>query len=272
MQDRQKYSYICKSRLFGKHFVNLYDNSHSYFIMRSIFLLFFICLFFLGHCAMAVPKQDFSFAYIAEGFVYNEDTNQKIAQANLTIYNASDKETIKIQTDQNGKFELLLQANRIYEIHTSHPRFLSAQVISLQTLEYRKIYVLEIPLKEVFLGKALLVEKINFEVNDTTFTKNTYPPLEKFYQILADNQSFMVEIAVHTDSRGDEAYNILLSQKRADYIVAYLIKKGISPNKIIGTGYGGTRLVNGCAKGIRCNGTDHEQNRRVEFIVKKFIE
>jgi outer membrane protein OmpA-like peptidoglycan-associated protein len=213
-----------------------------------------------------------SYGYVAEGYVYNEDSNVKIPNANLLIINAGDKETIKIQTDAEGKFTVELQPNKIYEIHTSHPKFLSAEVIELRTVDYKKIYSLSIPLKEVHLGKALLIEKVNFEINDTTFTKKTYPALEKFYQVLQDNQTFKVEIAVHTDSRGNDEYNLELSQKRADYIVNYLISKGIQSNKVTGKGYGETHLVNGCANGVRCNGTDHEQNRRVEFVVTGFLE
>jgi outer membrane protein OmpA-like peptidoglycan-associated protein len=132
--------------------------------------------------------------------------------------------------------------------------------------------MLRLPLKEIYLGKALLVEKINFQVNDTTFTKKTYPALEKFYEILSTNQSIIVEIAVHTDSRGSDEYNLQLSQQRADYIVKYLISRNIPQSRLTGKGYGETHLANGCANGIRCSGTDHELNRRVEFVVRSLVE
>lgn len=237
--------------------------------MQQKFFINFITAI-IASLVFTIPN--LSYSYVAEGYVYNEDTNAKIPNANLLIINKADKETIKIQTDAEGKFELELQPNKIYEIHVSHSKFLSSEVIELRTVDYKKVYVINIPLKEVYLGKALLIEKINFEINDTTFTKKTYPALEKFYQVLQDNQAFKVEIAVHTDSRGSDEYNLELSQKRADYIVNYLISKGIQASRISGKGYGETHLVNGCANGVRCNGTDHEQNRRVEFVVVGFLE
>jgi outer membrane protein OmpA-like peptidoglycan-associated protein len=144
--------------------------------------------------------------------------------------------------------------------------------IEFQTVQHRKQYTLQIPLKEIFLGKALLVEKINFNVNDTAFTVEANPALEKFYTILANNKQLTVEIAVHTDSRGDDTYNLELSQQRADKIVAYLLYKGIVVDRILGKGYGESRLVNHCSNGVRCAGTEHNANRRVEFIIVKLLE
>ncbi len=172
-----------------------------------------------------IQKANKPLIYVAEGIVLNEDTSEPIANATVIINNEVDKETIKIQTNAEGKFELLLQSNRIYIIYASHYRFLSAPASRIVTVDYRKIYPLQIRLKEIYQGKALLIEKINFEVNDTTFSKKTYPTLEIFYQTLVDNQHIIAEISVHTDSRGNDDYNLQLSQHRANYIVQYLIIK-----------------------------------------------
>jgi outer membrane protein OmpA-like peptidoglycan-associated protein len=213
-----------------------------------------------------------SLVYLAEGLVINEDNGQAIADVNILVSNEVDKETFKVKTNAEGKFELLLQANRIYQIRASHSRFLTARNYRIETVEYVKLYPITIPLKEIFLGKAVLVEKINFEVNDTTFTKKTYPALVIFYEILSNNPQIVVEIAVHTDSRGNDDYNLQLSQQRAAYIVQYLIKKGIATERLQSKGYGETHLVNHCANGVKCGGADHEANRRVEFVVVNFVE
>lgn len=219
-----------------------------------------------------IQKANKPLIYVAEGMVLNEDTSEPIANATIIISNEVDKETIKIQTNAEGKFELLLQPNRIYIISANHYRFLSAPASRIVTVDYRKIYPLQIRLKEIYQGKALLIEKINFEVNDTTFSKKTYPALEIFYQTLADNQHIIAEISVHTDSRGNDDYNLQLSQHRANYIVQYLINKGVAPERLKAKGYGETHLVNGCSNGVKCGGADHEANRRVEFVVTRFIE
>ena len=76
-----------------------------------------------------------------------------------------------------------------------------------------------------------------------------------------------IEIMSHTDSRGDDAYNMALSQQRANAVVNYLVSKGISRSRLSARGFGETRLVNRCSNGIQCSEGEHKRNRRTEFRV-----
>jgi peptidoglycan-associated lipoprotein len=211
--------------------------------------------------------------YVVDGFVYNEDTNEPIEAAKVLITSIQNKSTDTVQTNAQGKFSLILDPHQSYKIIASHSHYFSMpSPIEFQTVQHRKQYTLQIPLKEIFLGKALLVEKINFNVNDTAFTAEANPALEKFYTILAKNTQLTVEIAVHTDSRGDDNYNLELSQQRADKIVTYLTHKGIMADRLFGKGYGESRLVNHCTNGVRCSGAEHNANRRVEFVIVRLLE
>lgn len=80
-----------------------------------------------------------------------------------------------------------------------------------------------------------------------------------------------VEIAAHTDSRGDAAANLQLSQKRAEAIVNWLVAQGIPPELLIAKGFGETRLKNHCADGVKCTELEHAQNRRVEWRVVPYL-
>lgn len=73
----------------------------------------------------------------------------------------------------------------------------------------------------------------------------------------------------HTDSRGNDAYNMSLSQQRANAVVNYLVSKGISRSRLSARGFGETRLVNRCSNGVKCSEADHKRNRRTEFRVIK---
>jgi outer membrane protein OmpA-like peptidoglycan-associated protein len=85
-----------------------------------------------------------------------------------------------------------------------------------------------------------------------------------------------IELGSHTDCRADSAYNINLSQRRADSAVAYIISKGIDSLRIVSKGYGENQLVNGCAcegpneavQGKKCSEEEHQLNRRttVKFL------
>ncbi len=59
----------------------------------------------------------------------------------------------------------------------------------------------------------------------------------------------------------------MFSNKRANGVVRYIISKGIHPNRIIGKGYGETRLVNHCKSFVKCTSEEEQANRRIEFMI-----
>ena len=71
----------------------------------------------------------------------------------------------------------------------------------------------------------------------------------------------------HTDSRGNNEYNLELSENRAKAAVEYIIKNGISSNRIQSKGYGETVLTNRCKDGVVCSEADHQNNRRTELKI-----
>ena len=62
--------------------------------------------------------------------------------------------------------------------------------------------------------------------------------LDKLVETLNDNPNITIELMSHTDSRGTEQDNIILSQRRAQSVVDYLISKGISAERLQAKGYG----------------------------------
>jgi outer membrane protein OmpA-like peptidoglycan-associated protein len=74
--------------------------------------------------------------------------------------------------------------------------------------------------------------------------------------------NMIVEIRSHTDCRASAAYNLKLSQNRANAAVAYLISRGISPARMTAKGYGETKPVAG-----NSSEDGRKQNRRTEFLI-----
>ena len=91
--------------------------------------------------------------------------------------------------------------------------------------------------------------------------------LQKVIAALEKYPSLKIKANSHTDSRGPDAYNLWLSQKRAESTVKYIISKGISADRLRYEGYGETQLVNQCDDGVSCSAEEHELNRRSEFII-----
>ena len=71
----------------------------------------------------------------------------------------------------------------------------------------------------------------------------------------------------HTDSRGNDEYNMDLSNRRAQSTIQYVISQGIDATRISGQGFGEAKPINNC--GDSCTEEQHQKNRRSEFIIVK---
>lgn len=133
--------------------------------------------------------------------------------------------------------------------------------------------------KEVLVEKGKLIFKkvecklvefqilpINWEYNDARLTSEAKSIIDsKLLPVLKANKGVKVEIASHTDSRGNRQYNQELSERRAKSVARYLESKGINNSLLVANGYGETRLKNRCADGVSCTEREHAINRRTEF-------
>lgn len=114
-----------------------------------------------------------------------------------------------------------------------------------------------------------VIENITYPTNEYKVTKEGERILAKVAQVLKENSKLIVEIGSHTDSRSNDAYNLKLSQKRAQYVVDYLVKKGIEKSRLKAVGYGETQILNHCKNGVKCSDAEHAINRRTEFKLKE---
>jgi outer membrane protein OmpA-like peptidoglycan-associated protein/tetratricopeptide (TPR) repeat protein len=110
---------------------------------------------------------------------------------------------------------------------------------------------------------------IYFDFNTSEIRPDAQLLLDRLAGILAAQPESALEVGSHTDSRGADALNLALSQRRAASVVAYLVSKGLDRKRIIATGYGETKLRNKCANGVSCSEDAHKKNRRTEFRLVK---
>jgi outer membrane protein OmpA-like peptidoglycan-associated protein len=108
-----------------------------------------------------------------------------------------------------------------------------------------------------------LREKIHFETNKAKIKQESHNILD---QVAATLKQFpeikKMEIQGHTDSRGSNAYNLDLSQRRSQAVVDYLVGKGIDPDRLLARGYGEEQPI---APNNTSDG--RAMNRRVEMII-----
>jgi outer membrane protein OmpA-like peptidoglycan-associated protein len=102
-----------------------------------------------------------------------------------------------------------------------------------------------------------------FETNKDIIKPESYKLLDEVASIMKEHPELkLVRVEGHTDSRGDDAFNLDLSQRRTEAVRTYLINKGVEANRLEAKGYGETKpLVTGN------NEAAWAKNRRVDFFI-----
>lgn len=119
------------------------------------------------------------------------------------------------------------------------------------------------------VGKTYALRKIHYDYNQSVIRPDAAKELDELVLTLKEYPSLVIELSSHTDSRGNDGYNLLLSQRRAEAAVKYLVEHGIDKDRLVAKGYGETHLLNKCANGVKCTEAQHQMNRRTEFKVLK---
>jgi outer membrane protein OmpA-like peptidoglycan-associated protein len=124
-----------------------------------------------------------------------------------------------------------------------------------------------IQMRRIEMNKALKIENIYYDLSRWDIRPEAAKELDKLVAILKDNPRLIIELGSHTDSRGGNADNMTLSQKRAESAVQYIVSKGVSGDRISAKGYGEEKILNVCKDGVNCSEPEHQRNRRTEFTV-----
>jgi OOP family OmpA-OmpF porin len=115
--------------------------------------------------------------------------------------------------------------------------------------------------------KLELREKLFFATDKATLQPASYGVLDEVVQALTENKSLRVQVQGHTDSRGSEHYNQILSQHRAMAVIDYLVAHGIARNRFDSKGFAfsAPNATNETSKG-------RATNRHVEFMTLNIID
>ena len=113
------------------------------------------------------------------------------------------------------------------------------------------------------------LRNIYYDYNDASIRFDASLVLDSLVQILHEFPDMEIELAAHTDSRGNVPYNINLSKRRANSVIDYLVSKGIKRRRLNAIGYGKQQLSNECGDGVPCPPEKHQDNRRTEIRVLK---
>lgn len=209
------------------------------------------------------------------GTVVDKRTQEVLSNTEVSIYD-SDRNLIEsFKTDESGKFSFNLPCkDRTYIVEAEKEKykddFTDFTINPNENTEITLKLKLEPDVAELGTDLALLLNlnPIYFDYDESFIRPDAEIELAKIINYMNKYPKVKIDVRSHTDSRGRDAYNLSLSERRNKSTKAYIITEGgISKERLIGKGYGETQLKNGCSNGVKCSKEEHQANRRSEFIV-----
>ena len=213
---------------------------------------------------------------LISGKAINTKTKTGISDTFIIAYDVYDSVITETKTDADGNYTLEVPCSKRIKITANKPNF-SGDEKYIETTKDNNAQIKDVNFYlsnyDDLVVKKDGIEKVDinpifFDYDKFNINPQAAAELEKVVFVMQKFPKIKIKIESHTDSRGKDAYNLKLSDERAKSTQAYIISKGIESSRIESAiGYGATRLVNKCKKGVKCTEAEHLANRRSDFII-----
>ena len=211
---------------------------------------------------------------LVNGNVYNAKTKEPL-NASLVYQTLPDGTEVgnAVSSPVDGSFKIVLPYDKNYSIRASADKFFAiSENLNLDSLikaGYKEIHR-DLYLVPIEIGQVFRLNNVFFDFDKYNLRPESFVELDRVVGFLNDYPNIEIEMSAHTDSKGADDYNMLLSDNRARSVREYIVSKGIAATRIISQGYGESKPV---ADNSNADGTDNPEgrqlNRRVEFKILK---
>lgn len=201
-------------------------------------------------------------------FVINSKTKTPLANAAVAILDLKGNVIATEKTNAAGQVSYPIECNVGYGLKVSAQNFETAtSAVKAEKSGPINVEVALVPSEVIITDKEVILNPIYFEYDKSNITAQGAVELDKLVKVMQDNPTMVIYVKSHTDSKGSQAYNLNLSERRAQSTVQYVISKGIPQGRISGKGLGSTEQKIKC--GTNCTQEQDAQNRRSEFLIVK---
>lgn len=186
--------------------------------------------------------------------VEKAENNQWINLQKLNFLNTKGNDySVSFSADSRQIFTV--RADRVAEYYNTHDTEIFYISIPYMTAKNRQLYDTEA--QEIFQLSAFA-----FDFNSAKLNENAKQKLQKLISFLSQNNTIKILIKAHTDQIGSDAFNLDLSEQRAQSVKKFLVQNGISSKQILTKGFGESQL-----KTAEMDEKSRQKNRRVEFEI-----
>lgn len=207
------------------------------------------------------------------GFAHEKGNSTPIEGVTVEITNAETGEVLSVKSDKKGNFKIKLAPEAQYRLLcTKMGCFSRTDEVVTKGLKYSQDFFADFEVEEIVIDKPIVLKNIYYDFDRWEIRPDAAKELDKLVKLLQDNPNIDIEMGSHTDVRGSDQYNEILSERRAYAAVQYLISRGIDSKRLQWKGYGEKVLVNECTNTAHCSEEKHQENRRTEFKVTKIRE
>ncbi len=203
-----------------------------------------------------------------DGKVRDKNSFEALSGATVDLYSIDGNLIESVATYSDGTYQFTVSCAKEYELVASNPNYLDDKKrIEILEENYHSALHTNLNLSKVEKKQPVAerMSPIYYEYDDAQITVEAAEEMDKIAEIMTQNENLVIQASSYTDSRGTNAYNELLSQRRAKAAVDYLKSKGIDASRIKSKGYGEDKLINQCVNGVECREESHQMNRRTEF-------
>ncbi|TRX58869.1 OmpA family protein [Fulvivirga sp. M361] len=219
--------------------------------------------------------------YFLQGVTMTHDDNDKLSilpNVNVQLLDYKGEVLDETNTESDGKFLFRVYEHEHYNLVAEKKRGPDKYLITrekfttvgkaadrdtLTKLVTEVRFDTLLVLEKIEKDKVFVMENIYYDLNKWDIRDDAALELDKLVTILQDNPELKIELSSHTDDRESDAYNLRLSDKRANSAVSYIISQGIASDRLVARGYGESRLIIKTAK----TEEEHQVNRRTEFKI-----
>lgn len=178
--------------------------------------------------------------FTLSGTIKDERTLMFVENANIRLV-GSNGISVSTRTNENGFYTFgksQLEPNATFDIIVTKPDYFNSKgTITTAGVEFSKDFEKDFMLQPI-PEEPIVLPEILYDLAKWNLKPQYQDSLQGLIQTLRDNPNLVIEIASHTDTRDTEERNDILSQKRAQSVVDYLIMRGIEPDRLVAKGYG----------------------------------
>jgi len=204
------------------------------------------------------------------GVVRDTKTQELLDGATVQIINDAGKIIQELTTGSDGSYTYEIECNKTYSILGSKPDYKDDLKKLIAGSENNFVNKVNLNLTPLVDYDQIVINPIFFDFDKWNIRTDAKYELENIVSVMREHPNMHIYIESHTDSRGNDSYNMKLSDRRAKSTRDYLLSRNIAPERIESAiGYGESQLLNECSNGVRCSKEKHQLNRRSYFYIVK---